>query len=603
MYISIIKRLELLRKQMEKQNLQACIIPTSDPHQSEYTADCWKFREYLSGFTGSAGVLAVATTAAGLWTDSRYFLQAENELKDSGIQLFRIGMPETPSPEQWITDEGYQSVGIDGSMFSVKDALALSAFFRQKGTRIDTDFEPYDAVWPDRPHFPEGKIYVYPEIFSGEAIHHKIEKLRNEIEKAGANCAPIAALDEIAWLFNLRGEDVDYNPVGICFAFIGKDDLFLFVDPSKLEDQTLSYLQENKVKISGYDELPFFLNKLYGEKILLDTAKINYRLYKSIQATCHIIEGSSPVTRMKAIKNTVEAEGFRKAMIRDGIALTRFWMWMEESVGRKKPSEKEDLPDEWTLGKKIAIFRKEQENYTGESFCPIVGYNEHGAIVHYEATRESAFRVQKEGFLLIDTGGQYLDGTTDITRSWSFYRDTPTSYKEDYTCLLKGVIALSRACFPIGTRGTQLDILARQFLWKRSLNFGHGTGHGVGHFLNVHEGPQSIRMNENPAILEAGMVLSNEPGLYRSGEYGIRIENLMLVCEKETSDFGKFLTFETLTLLPFDLNSIDTQLLTPEEISWINNYHQTVYEKLAPGLNETELHWLKGKTKAIKRLR
>ncbi|MDD4921829.1 MAG: aminopeptidase family protein P [Bacteroidales bacterium] len=596
MNLPIQKRIHLLRKQLEMQHLQACIIPTSDPHQSEYTADCWKFREYLSGFTGSAGTLVVGIHRAALWTDSRYFLQAENELRNSQIQLFKSGMPETPGPEQWIIDEGYLSVGIDGSVFSAKEALSFSEFFGQKGVKLETGFEPYEKVWPERPGFPKGEIYHYPDTFSGETVKNKTERLLAKIAQTGAECMPLAALDEIAWLFNLRGEDVDFNPVGTCYAFIGKEEIVLFADSFKLKAETLAYLQKDGIKVSAYESLPAYLKHLHKEKILLDKSQINYKLYQNIPVDCTIIEGHSPVAWMKAIKNPVEMDGFRKAMIKDGLALTRFWMWMEKAID---PSEKNGLPDEWVIGEKLAEFRRNQDYYVCESFCPIVGFNEHGAIVHYEATPESAFTVCKEGFLLIDTGGQYMDGTTDITRSWSFYENTPACYKEDYTSLLKGVIALSTASFPTGTRGTQLDALARQFIWKRSINFGHGTGHGVGHFLNVHEGPQSIRMNENPATLEAGMVLSNEPGIYRGGKYGIRIENLMLVREKETSDFGQFLTFETLTLLPFDLRSIEKNKLSTEEISWINNYHQTVYERLAPGLNETECQWLKEKTKQI----
>ena len=596
MNIPIIKRLELLREQLQKKGLEACIIPTADPHQSEDTADCWKFREYLSGFTGSAGTLVVGTTGGGLWTDSRFFLQAEEELQGSNIQLFKLGISETPCPEKWIVDEGYRSVGIDGAVFSTKEAQSLSEFFEKTGTILETGFEPYEAVWTDRPHFPEGKIYPFPKKFSGESIQSKTERLRNEMLKAGADGMPLGALDEIAWLFNIRGEDVEYNPVGICYAFIDNENLILFADASKLKSNTEAYLQENNIKITDYDNITSYLKHLDKAKILIDKSKINYKLYQSILTNCTIIEGDSPVALMKGIKNPVEIAGFRKAMIKDGIALTRFWMWMENAVNQ---SDKENLQDEWTIGEKIAEFRREQENYVCESFCPIVGFNEHGAIVHYEATPETAYKVSSEGFLLIDTGGQYLDGTTDITRTWSFYQNTPKDYKEDYTCLLKGVIALSRVSFPTETRGAQLDVLARQFIWERGLNFWHGTGHGVGHFLNVHEGPQSIRMNENPTTLKVGMITSNEPGVYRTGKYGIRLENLIMVCEKETTDFGQYLTFETLTLFPFDLNSIEKKLLSSDETKWINDYHQTIYEKLAPWLNETECNWLKQKTGKI----
>jgi len=593
---TITDRLESLRELLDHSSLQACIIPTCDPHLSEYTADCWKFREYLSGFTGSAGTLVVGFSKAGLWTDSRYFLQAEEELKGTGIELFKMGTAETPAPEEWIFSEGYLSVGLDGSLFSAHEALSLSAYFTKREIRLNTEFEPYTEIWPCRPLFPKGEIYPFPEEYGGESTSCKTERLRKAILQAGAEGMPLAALDEIGWLLNLRGEDVDFNPVGICYAFIDQNDLILFADTLKIKEKTTTYLEANKVKLADYESIYSHLQNLDGRKILLDKSKTNYKLYKSISSSNTLVEQNSPVSEMKAIKNPVEISGFKKAMIKDGIALTRFWMWLEKAISQ---SESEILPNEWEIGEKLAFFRKEQKNYVCESFCPIVGFNEHGAIVHYEATPNTACQVNKDGFLLIDTGGQYLDGTTDITRSWSFHKKVPAEYKEDYTSLLKGVIALSRASFPAGTRGTQLDILARQFIWERGINFWHGTGHGVGHFLNVHEGPQSIRMNENPTTFKAGMVTSNEPGIYRPGKYGIRIENLLLTCEKETTDFGRYLSFETLTLFPFDLNSIEKSMLTPEETTWINQYHQTVYEKIAPGLNKIECQWLHEKTKEI----
>lgn len=596
MNTKITKRLSLLRNLLNEKGLHACIIPTSDPHQSEYTADFWKFREFVSGFSGSAGLLVVSMDQAVLWTDSRYFIQAEEELKGTGIRLFKSGVPETPSPEEWIVEAHCTKIGIDGSVFSGQAVHNYTELFELNGISLDADFKPYETVWPDRPNFPHGKIYVFPEIFSGETVKSKIEKLRSKITLAGADGMPLTALDEIAWLFNLRGEDVDFNPVGICYAFIGKDSAVLFADKSKLTLDVIDYLQKNNIDLYKYESLPSYLRNLSDVKILLDCNQTNYELCQSIPSSCQIMEGQSPVTWMKAIKNDVELSGFRKAMIKDGIALTRFWMWMEKEINT---TNVKNLPNESVLGKKIAEFRQEQKNYVCESFSPIVGFNDHGAIVHYESSPESAYNVSSEGFLLIDSGGQYLDGTTDITRSWSFFKETPTAYKEDYTSLLKGVIALSCAVFPAGTRGAQLDVLARQYIWQRNCNFGHGTGHGVGHFLNVHEGPQSIRMNENPAILEVGMVTSNEPGIYRSGQYGIRLENLILVCEQETSDFGRFLTFETLTLFPFDLNSIEKKHLSSQEINWINQYHQMVYDRLNPELNEIECNWLKEKTRTI----
>lgn len=587
---NILERLEILRIQLKKKGLDACIVPTADPHQSEYTAECWKYREYLSGFTGSAGTLVVGLNDACLWTDSRYFLQAEEELKGSGIKLLKSGLPETPSPEEWICNRKMNHVGLDGSVFSCKSIATLTNFFKEKGTMLHTHFAPYAEVWTDRPVSPKGLIYPYPDFFSGESTQSKLVKLRSEMISLKVDGLPLTSLDEIAWLFNLRGEDVDFNPVGLCYAFVSMNQALIFVDKIKLSSETIKHLEENKIDIQQYDSLPTYLKGLSNGRLLIDLNQLNYELYTHISDSCSIMEANSPVSLMKAIKNPVELAGFRNAMIKDGWALTRFWMWMEKNL---------NTANEWDLGEKIAEFRNQQEHYVGESFAPIVAFNEHGAIVHYQANRDDASPITTEGFLLIDTGGQYLDGTTDLTRSWSFHSNPPIQYKSDYTCLLKGIIALTSARFPAGTRGAQLDVLARQFIWQKNLNFGHGTGHGVGHFLNVHEGPQSIRMNENPTCLEAGMVLSNEPGVYRTGQYGIRLENLMAVCEQETSDFGSFLGFETLTLLPFDRNSIETTLLSPFELNWINNYHQTIFDRLAPGLSEAECNWLKHKTRKI----
>jgi len=591
---SIPNRLFALRKEMGNKGLSAYIIPTSDPHQSENTAECWKFREYLSGFTGSAGTLVVGMDDAGLWVDSRYFLQAEEELQGSGITMFKSSLAETITPEEWIVSKEYRAVGLDGDLFSMKEVQMLTEFLNRNNIHIDATFEPYEATWPDRPTFPNGEIYLFPEKYAGETVESKLERVRTELRKNGADAMPLAALDEIAWLFNLRGSDIEHNPVGVCYAHVGQTTAWLFANPEKITDQTTSRLKAAGIEMAGYEDLPSLLQKLKGQRLLIDKSKINQRIGSSIPGGNIIIEASSPIAHMKALKNDIEIAGFRNAMIKDGIALTRFWKRLEEQLAKG-----DNAITEWTLSLQIAELRKQQGDYASESFSPIVGFNGHGAIVHYEVSPESAYPVTKNGILLTDTGGQYFDGTTDITRTFSLYTETPELYIKDYTSLLKGVIALSTAVFPVGTRGTQLDVLARQFIWKRNINFLHGTGHGVGHFLNVHEGPHSVRMNENPVTLEAGMTLTNEPGIYRTGEYGVRVENVMLVRKENTSEFGSYLCFETLTLFPFDHKSIDTSLLSLEEKVWINTYHEKVYQILSAKLTKEEAAWLQTKTKII----
>lgn len=587
------QRLSLLRKELRKNGLKACIVPSTDPHQSEYTAAHWRIREYLSGFTGSAGILTVGAEHAGLWTDSRYFLQAEQQLQGTGIELFKMGLSGTPSPEQWITQQGYNTVGINGAFFSEKDVRHLASYFRSKDTRLNLDFDPYKTIWPNRPDMPEGKIYPFPEMFCGESASSKINRLLTIMFQEGGDALPITTLDEIAWLFNLRGEDIDYNPVGIGYAWVDSNNAVLFANASKLRTETVSHLKENNIQVLPYQHFLPYLRNVGKRRVLADPATINHQVYQNLSKDSVIIENRSPIAEMKAVKNETEITGFGIAMIKDGVALTRFWKWLEETLQKKRST------NEWELTEKIASFRKTQQNYVCESFHPIAGFNENGAIVHYTATPENAASLSQSGFLLFDSGGHYLNGTTDITRSCSLWPETPTHYKKDYTSILKGLIALSSAIFPKGTRGSQLDVLARQFLWKRGLHYGHGTGHGVGHFLNVHEGPQNIRTQENPTVLEPGMIISCEPGIYHPGDYGIRLENLLVVTEKETTGFGTFLSFETLSLYPFDQNSMDTTMLNIKEKDWINRYHQTIYEKLSPHLDEAERQWLKNKTQTI----
>jgi Xaa-Pro aminopeptidase len=532
---------------------------------------------------------------AGLWVDSRYFLQAEAELKGSGITMYKSSLAETITPEAWIASKDARAVGLDGAMFSMKEVQYLTEYFNRNNIHVDTTFEPYEGAWQDRPEFPKGEIYLFPEEFAGETVESKLERVRVQLRKNGADSMPLAALDEIAWFFNLRGSDIEYNPVGVAFAFVDQKSAWLFTDPAKLTDKTTNRLKAAGIETAGYEELPSHLQKVKGQRLLIDKSRINQKICSSIPAGNSIIEAMSPVARMKALKNETEIAGFRNAMIKDGIALTRFWKELEEQLAKG-----DETITEWTISQRIAELRKQQGNYASDSFGPIVSYKGHGAIVHYEVSPESAYPVHKNGILLADTGGQYFDGTTDITRTFSLYDDhTPELYKKDYTSLLKGVIALSTAVFPEGTRGTQLDVLARQFIWKRNINYLHGTGHGVGHFLNVHEGPHSVRMNENPVILEAGMTLTNEPAIYRTGEYGVRVENVMLIRNENTSEFGSYLCFEVLTLFPLDHKSIDLDMLSTEEKGWINAYHERVFEVLSPKLTSDEVAWLKDKTRKI----
>lgn len=597
---TIMERLQLQRRAMAEKSIQASIITSSDPHQSEYPATCWKYREYLSGFTGSAGTLVIGKDNAGLWTDSRYFLQAESELQGSGIELFKAGLPDTPEIKQWIYDQGYKSVGVDGSVFSADEASELEDYFSKKEILFISDFKPYESVWPNRPKMPDGKLEVFSESYSGETIASKISRVRSYLAETGAQGMPISSLDDIAWLYNFRGSDIEYNPVSICYAYVDMKKSYLFVRSEKITPEFNQYMVENNIEISEYEGFEDFISDLDNIALLFDKSRNSYRLLKCVPESCRIINKMCPVTLFKARKNDIEIAGFRESMKKDGAALVKFMKWLETETSNKN-SCKHAYPDEWAAGEKIAEFRKEQEGYVCESFAPIAGFREHGAIVHYEAENTGSSVISGEGALLLDLGAHYLTGTTDITRTIYLNGEPSRKYKEDYACLLKGVIALTKARFPEGTRGTQLDVLARQFLWERGLNFLHGTGHGIGHCLYVHEGPQSIRMNENPVRLEPGMVTSNEPGIYRAGEYGIRLENAILVCDDGSSSYGNFYSFDTLTLFPFDIRSIDSSLFSNEELEWINNYHRKVFEELSPRLNEDETAWLKEKTSEIYR--
>ena len=590
---TINNRIAALRAHIAQEQIQAFIIPSTDPHLSEYVAPHWQSREWISGFTGSAGTVVVTAKDAGLWTDSRYFLQAARQLEGTCITLYKEMLPETPNIPEFLSahlQEG-DCVGIDGKMFSAEEVEHLQKELKKSGIRIKSIADPIQLLWTDRPAMPLAPAFVYDTKYAGMSFTEKLPAVRQAMEAAGADSLLLSALDEIAWLLNIRGIDVHCNPVVVSYLLIEKDKVNYFVQPQKVTPELTEYFNVNGISVHPYEEIGDYLNSFNAHSILMNPAKTNYAIYSAIRPGCLIINGASPVALLKAIRNKQEIAGIHAAMQRDGVALVKFLKWLDEAV----PAGKET---EISVDKKLHTFRAAQPLYMGESFDTIAGYKEHGAIVHYEATPETDVTLKSEGFLLLDSGAQYLDGTTDITRTIALGPLTEEE-KTDYTLILKGHIALAMAVFPEGTRGAQLDVLARMPIWKERMNYLHGTGHGVGHFLNVHEGPQSIRMNENPVALQPGMVTSNEPGVYKAGSHGIRTENLVLTVPAGEGMFGKYLKFETLTLCPICRKGIIKELLTAEEIGWLNDYHRTVYEKLSPDLNNDEREWLKEACKAV----
>jgi Xaa-Pro aminopeptidase len=594
--MTVKEKIQLLREAMKAGNIQACIIPSTDPHISEYTPEHWKTRKWISGFSGSAGTVVITTNKAGLWTDSRYFLEAADRLQGTDIQLFKMGLPDTPSFTDWLTCElsAGDTVGIEGAVFAASEAQSLIRFFTGKNIRVNTSFAPYDSIWNDRPAIPGNPTFILPERFAGISAGEKIKQTLQAIRKEGAEQTILAALDTIAWLFNLRGNDVEYNPVAVCYAVVSEKETVLFINPEKLTQEVSDYLKGEGVVLAAYEKISDYVKRIpAGTKLLVTPAKINYQLYTAIPENVSIVEtGVHPVDYLKSIKNKAEITGIRNAMQRDGAALVKFLIDLEKSLAAGEKVTELDI------SRKLRHYRSEQAHYVGESFGTIAGYGPHGAIVHYKATDETNAAILPEGILLIDSGAQYFDGTTDITRTLAVGEISP-EMKKDYTNVLKGHIALATARFPQGTIGMQLDAFARQFLWQNATNYMHGTGHGVGFFLNVHEGPQSIRMEYNPTQLQPGMITSNEPGLYRANAYGIRIENLVLAVPGQTTEFGDFYAFETLTLCPIDKKLIDQSLMNETESNWLNVYHQKVYESLSPFLSEEEKAWLKQQTDEI----
>ncbi len=589
----VTSRLAALRDVLKSQGVSAFIIPSTDPHLSEYVAPHWHSREWISGFNGSAGTVVVTLEKAGLWTDSRYFLQAADQLQGTGIDLYKEMLPETPSIAQFLTGElkAGEAVGIDATVFSTRGALALREELAAAGIALKAIADPMATIWSDRPAIPQDPIVVHPLRYAGRTATEKLSDIRQALAAKGAEALFVSLLDEIAWTLNLRGSDVHCNPVFVAYLYIGKEETILFTDAAKVPQETADYLSSIGVSVAPYTEAVAALRQLQGVKLLLDLPKTNAAIYEAAQQGCTIIESASPICLMKSVKNEMEQAGFREAMIRDGVAMVKFLRWLKPAVERGGQTE-------LTIDEKLCALRAEQTDYRGISFDTIAGYGAHGAIVHYEATPETDIPLEPKGLLLLDSGGQYLDGTTDLTRTIAL---GPTTEEErtDYTLVLKGFLALMNAEFPAGTCGTQLDVLARQAMWKMGINYLHGTGHGVGSYLCVHEGPHQIRMNHMPTLLQAGMTVTDEPGIYKAGKHGVRTENTLLIVPAQETAFGTFFRFEPLTLCPIDKAPIERAMLTAEEVEWLNSYHRTVYEKLSPRLDVETREWLKEACEAI----
>ena len=596
--MEIKSRLAALRQEMKARQLSAFIVPSTDPHSSEYVSEHWETRKWISGFTGSAGTAVITLEDAGLWTDSRYFIQAEEQLEGTGIRLFKDRLPETPSIGEWlgsILKEG-NKVGIDGWVNSHQEAFGLNNELKAKGLALETMTEDiFDTLWENRPCLPQSSIFILDEARTGASCTAKINRIKETIAKNGVSAIILSALDEIAWTLNLRGNDVHCNPVFISYLLISAEGYTLYIMEDKITDDVRAYLKEHQVEIKAYsalaEDLRSFKEKHQG--ILQISPLANEALYNLSSQYADTIIAPSPVALMKAVKNEAEQAGFRKAMERDGVAMVKFLRWLEEAVPAGNESEV-------SIDKKLYEFRAEQADFKGISFDTIAGYKEHAAIVHYEATPETDIPLKPEGLLLLDSGAQYLDGTTDITRTIALGPLTEEE-KTDYTLVLKGHLQLQNAQFPAGTCGTQLDVLARIAMWKSGINYMHGTGHGIGHFLCVHEGPHQIRMNHMPTLLEPGMTVTDEPGIYKAGRHGIRIENTLLIVPGQETEFGKFYQFEPLTLCPIDKEAIVVEMLTDEELKHFNDYHEMVYNRLSAFLNEEEKAWLKEATSPLKR--
>ena len=596
MKTNIPERIAALREAMKQHKIDAYIIPTSDPHMSEYPADCWKYREWISGFTGSAGTVIITADKAGLWTDSRYFLQASTQLEGTGIELFKMMLPETPTIPEFLTHElkEGQTVGLNGEIYSLADARSLEKALAEKEIKLNTNASLIDPIWKERPAIPEAPMFEMPIELSGKSTEDKLLDINKMLHKAGADCTILSALDEVAWTFNIRGTDVAYNPVVISYAFVSEKESVLFVNPKKIPVEIAEHLKKEGVTLADYGMLATFLSRLPERtRVFIDSKRTNVAIYNALPKSSILIEGISPANHLKSIKNETEIKGFRNAVLKDGIAMTKFYFWLEKML---KAGEK---VTELSAAAKLTALRSEQPQYVMDSFASISSYGPHGAVVHYSPTPETDTELKTDSLYLLDSGAQYLDGTTDITRTIALCDEPSEQMKKDFTRALKGTIGIAKCKFPAGIRGCLIDAFARKALWDAGINYLHGTCHGIGHCLNVHEGPQSIRMEENPVILEPGMVMSDEPAMYRPGEYGIRTENMILIREDSETEFGKFLGFETLTLCYIDTKLVIPSMLSVREHAWLNKYHQMVYDLVSPHLTEEEKAWLKEKTAEI----
>ena len=596
MKTNIPERIAALREAMKQHKIDAYIIPTSDPHMSEYPADCWKYREWISGFTGSAGTVIITADKAGLWTDSRYFLQASTQLEGTGIELFKMMLPETPTIPEFLTHElkDGQTVGLNGETYSLADARSQEKALAEKEIKLNTNASLIDPIWKERPAIPEAPMFEMPIELSGKSTEDKLLDINKMLHKAGADCTILSALDEVAWTFNIRGTDVAYNPVVISYAFVSEKESVLFVNPKKIPAEIAEHLKKEGVTLADYGMLATFLSRLPEQtRVFIDSKRTNVAIYNALPKSSILIEGISPANHLKSIKNEAEIKGFSNAVLKDGIAMTKFYFWLEKML---KAGEK---VTELSAAAKLTALRSEQPQYVMDSFASISSYGPHGAVVHYSPTPETDTELKTDSLYLLDSGAQYLDGTTDITRTIALCDEPSEQMKKDFTRALKGTIGIAKCKFPAGIRGCLIDAFARKALWDAGINYLHGTCHGIGHCLNVHEGPQSIRMEENPVILEPGMVMSDEPAMYRPGEYGIRTENMILIREDSETEFGKFLGFETLTLCYIDTKLVIPSMLSVREHAWLNKYHQMVYDLVSPHLNEEEKAWLKEKTAEI----
>ncbi len=592
---TINERVDRLRSWMKENGFTAFVFPSSDPHNSEYVADHWKSREWISGFSGSAGTAVVTLEHAALWTDSRYFIAAEKELDGTDFQLMKLRVEGTPSVSEWLASElsTYEKavVGLDGNVNSFAEVAAMEQELATKGNiTVRTDADPMAELWTDRPVIPDNMVSLHPLEYSGESTSSKISRVRKHLLDCGADGLLVTALDEIAWVLNLRGSDVHCNPVFVSYLLISPENITLYINNVKLPDDVKAYLMPEHIDVQAYESVVEGLRLYAGKSLLVDMSSTNYSLATAVPFE-KVCSGVSPIASMKAVKNKVEQDGFRAAMLRDGVAVVKFLAWLKSAVEAGGQTE-------ISLDDRLTALRAEQPKFKGISFDTIVGYEAHGAVVHYEATPETDIPVQPHGLVLIDSGAQYLDGTTDITRTIAL-GELSEEQRRVYTLVLKGHIQLDRCRFPAGACGSQIDALARAPMWREGYNYMHGTGHGVGSYLNVHEGPHQIRMEWRPAPLQAGMTVTNEPGIYLEGKFGVRIENTLLIVPAESTAFGDFLKFETLTLAPIDTAPIVLEMLSTEEREWLNNYHHRVYESLSPYLEGNEKEWLRKATLPI----